>query len=153
MRAVAWERAIRRDQRLRAPNLPGTRLHRASALKKAGVNLSIWIGRRHWLAENQDGGNIILRRDRAFRALSEWSGHRNYNDQLFPDCSPLKSERMLSKEIVVKRLLGIGLLAISTLTANKAAEVWINIGPPPPPREVVVARPGPRYVWVPGHYH
>lgn len=34
----------------------------------------------------------------------------------------------------------------------KAADVIVRFGPPARPREVIVARPGPQYVWVPGYY-
>jgi len=42
-------------------------------------------------------------------------------------------------------------LALMIPAAN-AAEVFVRVGPPRPPREVIVARPGPRHVWVPGAY-
>lgn len=46
-------------------------------------------------------------------------------------------------------------LALGAGAAN-AAEVFVGIGPrfgpPPPPRHVMVMRPGPRHVWVPGYY-
>jgi hypothetical protein len=58
-----------------------------------------------------------------------------------------------------------GLVTLAGLTAPsaKAAEIGINVGieagPPPPPQEVMVASPGPDYVWMggywdgsPGHY-
>jgi len=53
----------------------------------------------------------------------------------------------------MKKLLSIGAFALA-LTAGtaSAAEVFVRFGPPPPPREVIVARPGPRHVWVPGYY-
>lgn len=41
----------------------------------------------------------------------------------------------------------------ATLAIGAAnAQIYVRIGPPPPRREVVVARPGPQYVWV-GGYH
>ncbi len=46
-------------------------------------------------------------------------------------------------------------LALGAATAS-AAEVYVGFGPrfgpPPPPRRVMVVRPGPRHVWVPGYY-
>jgi WXXGXW repeat (2 copies) len=38
------------------------------------------------------------------------------------------------------------------IPAADAADVFVRVGPPRPPREVVVARPGPGYVWTPGYY-
>lgn len=53
----------------------------------------------------------------------------------------------------MKRLFGIGVFALALAAGDaKAAEVFVRIGPPPPHREVVVRRPGPRHVWVPGYY-
>lgn len=53
----------------------------------------------------------------------------------------------------MKRFLSIGVLALGLSVAGaNAAEVFVRFGPPPPPREVVVIRPGPRHVWVPGYY-
>lgn len=46
-------------------------------------------------------------------------------------------------------LTGAVLLATS-LTA--AAQVYVHVGPPPPPREVVPAPPRPGYVWQPGYH-
>jgi hypothetical protein len=52
----------------------------------------------------------------------------------------------------------LGLIA-SPLLADISLNIGIDAGPPPPPREVIVASPGPDYVWVggfwdgaPGHY-
>jgi hypothetical protein len=54
----------------------------------------------------------------------------------------------------MKRFLTIGILAIGLAAgAAHAGELFVRFGPPPPPRrEIVVVRPGPRYVWVPGYY-
>ena len=52
----------------------------------------------------------------------------------------------------MKRLLTLGILALTLLTGASAANISVRIGPPPPRREVIVARPGPRHVWVPGNY-
>ncbi|MEA3247503.1 MAG: hypothetical protein U9Q74_15225 [Gemmatimonadota bacterium] len=30
--------------------------------------------------------------------------------------------------------------------------IYVSIGPPVPPTEVILASPGPRYVWRPGHW-
>lgn len=51
----------------------------------------------------------------------------------------------------MKRFFCIGLFALS-LTAVAGADVFVRFGPPPPRREVVVVRPSPRHVWVPGYY-
>lgn len=53
----------------------------------------------------------------------------------------------------MKKLFSIGIFAaaLAAGTAN-AAEVFVRVGPPAPRREVIVARPGPRHVWVPGYY-
>jgi hypothetical protein len=64
---------------------------------------------------------------------------------------------------------GLGAIALGAVAGPSAsaapflADVSINIGleagPPPPPREVIVASPGPGYIWLggywdgaPGHY-
>jgi hypothetical protein len=47
--------------------------------------------------------------------------------------------------------IGVFALALAAGVAN-AAEIFVRFGPPPPPREVIAVRPGPRYVWVPGYY-
>ncbi len=53
----------------------------------------------------------------------------------------------------MKRFLAIGALAMALSTgAAHAASLYVRFGPPAPPREVVVVRPGPRHVWVPGYY-
>ena len=52
------------------------------------------------------------------------------------------------KKLLFTALFGIALAAPQ---AN-AAGVYVRFGPPPPVREVIVARPGPRHVWVPGYY-
>jgi hypothetical protein len=53
----------------------------------------------------------------------------------------------------MKKFFSIGLfaLALTAGTAN-AGEIFVRIGPPPPPREVIVMRPSPRHVWIPGYY-
>ncbi len=53
----------------------------------------------------------------------------------------------------MKRFFAISVFAL-TLAAGGAgaAEVFVRFGPPRPPREVVVVRPGPRHVWIPGYY-
>jgi len=52
----------------------------------------------------------------------------------------------------MKRLLTVTFFAMTMLTSAPAAEISVRFGPPPPPREVVVVRPSPRHVWVPGYY-
>ena len=52
----------------------------------------------------------------------------------------------------MKRFFCIGLFALTLTGAAGAADVFVRFGPPPPRREVVVVRPGPRHVWVPGYY-
>jgi hypothetical protein len=53
----------------------------------------------------------------------------------------------------MKRFFAIGVFAAAlTAGAASAAEVFVRVGPPLPPREVVAVRPGPRYVWIPGYY-
>ncbi|HWB99406.1 MAG TPA: hypothetical protein VG672_22005 [Bryobacteraceae bacterium] len=43
--------------------------------------------------------------------------------------------------------------ALATLVpAAPAAAVYVRVGPPRPVREVIVARPSPRHVWIPGYY-
>ena len=53
----------------------------------------------------------------------------------------------------MKKFFSIGIFALAlTAGAANAAEVFVRVGPPLAPREVVVARPGPRHVWIPGYY-
>ncbi len=52
----------------------------------------------------------------------------------------------------MKRLFTLGVLALALSAGVSSAAVFVRVGPPPPPREIIVARPGPRYVWVPGYY-
>jgi len=53
----------------------------------------------------------------------------------------------------MKRLLFTTVFAVALVApAAHAAGVYVRFGPPPPVREVIVARPGPRHVWVPGYY-
>lgn len=54
----------------------------------------------------------------------------------------------MKKKILSTALLAIGLAAGSA----SSAQIYVRIGPPPPRREVVVARPGPGYVWVAGYH-
>jgi hypothetical protein len=52
----------------------------------------------------------------------------------------------------MKRIIAAGLFALSLFGVAQGAEVRVSIAPPPPPREIVVVRPGSRYVRVPGYY-
>ncbi len=52
------------------------------------------------------------------------------------------------KRILLSAIFGIAMAACEV----QAAGVYVRFGPPPPVREVVVGRPGPRHVWVPGYY-
>jgi hypothetical protein len=53
----------------------------------------------------------------------------------------------------MKRFFSIGILALAlTVGGANAAEVFVRVGPPPPRREIVVRRPSPRHVWIPGYY-
>lgn len=53
----------------------------------------------------------------------------------------------------MKRLLSLGIFALSLAAGGaEAAQVVVRFGAPAPPREFVTIRPGPRYVWIPGHY-
>lgn len=52
----------------------------------------------------------------------------------------------------MKRFFSLAVFALALTGAANAAGVFVRFGPPPPPRQVVVMRPGPRYVWVPGYY-
>jgi hypothetical protein len=53
----------------------------------------------------------------------------------------------------MKRLLLTAAFAIGlSVSAAHAAAVFVRVGPPAPQREVIVARPTPRHVWVPGYY-
>jgi hypothetical protein len=53
----------------------------------------------------------------------------------------------------MKRLLYSAAFAVALMIpATAGAQISVRIGPPRPPREVIVARPGPNYVWTPGYY-
>ncbi len=52
----------------------------------------------------------------------------------------------------MKKFLAAGILAFGLVAGANAAEVFVRVGPPRPHREVMVVRPGPRHVWIPGHY-
>lgn len=48
----------------------------------------------------------------------------------------------------MKKLFAIGLFALGLgAGAASAAEIHVHIGSYPPPREVIVVRPGPRHGW------
>lgn len=53
----------------------------------------------------------------------------------------------------MKKMIAAGIFAL-TLAAGvaEARGGHPRYGPPPPPYEMMVSRPGPRHVWVPGHY-
>jgi hypothetical protein len=51
------------------------------------------------------------------------------------------------------KILSTALLGVALAVGSANAQVYVRIGPPPPPRrEVIVTRPGPGYVWVPGYH-
>jgi hypothetical protein len=53
----------------------------------------------------------------------------------------------------MKRFLLTAAFAIGlSVSAAHAAAVYVRVGPPAPVREVIVARPTPRSVWIPGYY-
>jgi hypothetical protein len=53
----------------------------------------------------------------------------------------------------MKKFLALAVFAVALAApAAEAASVYVRVGPPPRVRETVVARPGPRHVWVPGYY-
>ena len=62
------------------------------------------------------------------------------------------NEHQVQRKKSMKRIIAFGILALSLMTGAANAEVAIRIGPPPPPREVMVVRPSPRHVWIQGHY-
>jgi len=43
------------------------------------------------------------------------------------------------------------LIMTAAVAAPARSQVYVHVGPPAPQHEVVVARPGPAYVWVPGY--
>ena len=53
--------------------------------------------------------------------------------------------------IIIKLFLLSGLLSFA-IPALAQISVNINVGPPPPRREVIVETPNPGWVWVPGYY-
>ena len=54
------------------------------------------------------------------------------------------------RSLTAALLLGASLLA--TACAGASGGVYVRTGPPPLRREVIVASPGPGYIWVPGYY-
>jgi hypothetical protein len=54
------------------------------------------------------------------------------------------------KSLTAALLLGASLFV--TACAHASGGVYVRTGPPPLRREVIVASPGPGYVWVPGYY-
>lgn len=52
----------------------------------------------------------------------------------------------------MKKLLLGALLSAGIALSTASAQVYVRIGPPPPPREYVPVRPGPRHVWVAGYH-
>ena len=53
----------------------------------------------------------------------------------------------------MKKLLALAAFAVALAAPSaQASGIYVRFGPPAHVREVVVARPGPRHVWVPGYY-
>ena len=53
----------------------------------------------------------------------------------------------------MKKFLFTGIFALTLAAgAANARQMFVRVAPPPPPREVMIVRPGPRHVWVPGYY-
>ncbi len=52
----------------------------------------------------------------------------------------------------MNKIVSTALLGIALAIGSAHAQVYVRIGPPPPRREVIVERPGPRYVWVSGYH-
>lgn len=53
----------------------------------------------------------------------------------------------------MKRMILLNVFMLTLLAGAARAEIVIKVGPPlPPPREVITVRPGPRHIWIPGHY-
>jgi hypothetical protein len=53
----------------------------------------------------------------------------------------------------MKKLLFCSAFALALMIpAADAAQVFVHVGPPRPRREVIIARPSHRHVWVPGAY-
>lgn len=50
------------------------------------------------------------------------------------------------------KMLSTALLGLALTVGSANAQVFVRIGPPPPRREVIVQRPGPRHVWVSGYH-
>lgn len=43
-------------------------------------------------------------------------------------------------------------IAVAAASPLRAQTVYVHVGPPAPPTEVIVVKPGPAYVWVPGYH-
>jgi hypothetical protein len=52
----------------------------------------------------------------------------------------------------MKKIFYTGVLGVVLAVGSANAQIYVRIGPPPPRREVIVARPGPEYVWQRGYY-
>lgn len=53
----------------------------------------------------------------------------------------------------MKRMILLNVFMLTLLAGAARAEIVVKVGPPPPPpREVITVRPGPRHIWIPGHY-
>ena len=52
----------------------------------------------------------------------------------------------------MNKFFSSALLGFVLAIGSANAQVVVRIGPPPPRREVIVERPGPRYVWVAGYH-
>ncbi|MGA8029572.1 MAG: hypothetical protein WB992_20715 [Bryobacteraceae bacterium] len=52
----------------------------------------------------------------------------------------------------MNRMIPTALLGLALAVGSANAQIYVRIGPPPPRREVVVARPGPGYIWVAGYH-
>lgn len=52
----------------------------------------------------------------------------------------------------MKKFLSIAVFALALSAGASAADVFVRIGPPAPPREVITVRPSPRHAWIPGYY-
>ncbi len=52
----------------------------------------------------------------------------------------------------VKKVLIAGAFGIMMAVQTLAAQTVVRVAPPPPRHDVLIASPGPRYVWTPGYY-
>ncbi|MBV8552908.1 MAG: YXWGXW repeat-containing protein [Acidobacteriaceae bacterium] len=52
----------------------------------------------------------------------------------------------------MNKMASTALLGAALAVGSANAQVYVRVAPPPPQREVITIRPGPKYVWTGGYY-